>query len=242
MKSSYVLCLFSLMVVAFSIGIHDTRSFGIKLVQEETSEDTSKDGVARTGFGNGAYVFNVSVFSFESKSVKARRKLRRIFARMSSLVNLLRFDDILFESQQKKILHDISSVHQILESSSPSPQTLERLKHVRYMFQVMANAIMYIDYSQSFEQHHILIYRMIELDVRILSFYDDRGKFEFKEDGYAEAILVLWNDMVIWETHFNALKFVPSDLRGVFEEKTVLVKRKLQFLASNLPKQEFWLF
>ncbi|GEQ67542.1 hypothetical protein JCM33374_g1207 [Metschnikowia sp. JCM 33374] len=176
-----------------------------------------------------------ATFAKENKDDLPENQMKRFIETLRVYVNVTSFDHILFKTHIGKLRKELreigKSVHKITSVDQPSDQ----FKVVKNMFEVMVNSVENLEYfgSKDFTGCD-LIYKVIELNVRITVLFNTHGALDFDFDGYLDQILLLHRNLFMWKAHFKKLTGVPLNKRFMFNRQANHADKTLEALVSYI--------
>lgn len=164
------------------------------------------------------------------------RLLDLVFEKMRSFIGKTSFDHLEFEDLAEILEEQISYVGHSVSRFVPCIKHIyDKLQFARYIFREMkdaAEALHFIDPARG--QDHTLVHKVILLNIRLLSFFDSRGKPDFRVKGYSYKIIRLTHTLLFWGRSFRRMELMSLSLILVFETYSLQAFFTLEELASHV--------
>ncbi|GEQ72973.1 hypothetical protein JCM33374_g6661 [Metschnikowia sp. JCM 33374] len=171
-------------------------------------------------------------------TLKPEDHLQIFFARLKSFVNDAGFDFERFAEDLDDLGVDLSQIGAMTQSSTRSEfGVFDKFVYVNRMFQVMVKTSeTMVLYDVPDKEGHLLLYKIIELKVRIYALCNIRGDLDLTIEGYAEKVRCLLRSTYYWGMYFRTLPDVSLSHKMVFEDEITRVEKKLEALVKCIPK------
>ncbi|KAM9929780.1 hypothetical protein OXX59_000980 [Metschnikowia pulcherrima] len=158
-------------------------------------------------------------------------------------VNDLRFyfNETSFESRKFELAvpgfrKELAKNNILVESESSSQELLDQLTFAKHVFLIMVDSAKGMHYySDVSNPCHRLMHSVIELNVRILTVLDARGKLDVHIDSYEAELALFKRCLEMWTEKFANLMHVSIGERLVFATQVKQVQTTLAMLEKQIP-------
>lgn len=171
---------------------------------------------------------------FEEQNPKneiVKVRAQKLIAKLKSFVLESSFDAKKFDAETENIKADIHALLWLIEDLKISKKLFDQLKFIEYMFLIMlqsSESLKEYDFFNDSDQH--LMYCVLELNVRLLTMYDDVGKPDTGKIGYSYKLAKFGGLLEIWENAFLDLSEVPISTHMRFMSEVIKVEKTLEGL------------
>ncbi|GEQ72500.1 hypothetical protein JCM33374_g6187 [Metschnikowia sp. JCM 33374] len=158
----------------------------------------------------------------------------KTIGRIRTFVNVESFDYTGLEAEVDVLEAELRDISQILEKTPEAQSLVDQVKFAQPMLQVMKRAITYMHCYGNMEAPGArVLYKMVELNVRILAMYNVFGALDMTINGYAGKLTNLRALLKFYENKFEGLADVPLAIRIMFLDQTWRADQKLSFLEQK---------
>ncbi|GEQ72502.1 hypothetical protein JCM33374_g6189 [Metschnikowia sp. JCM 33374] len=169
--------------------------------------------------------------------------LESFFTHLKSYISKMHFDAEGFEANAELLRQDLLIREVLVGHITPSnPQLKEKCRFLNQMYQRMLNSIpklshFDIAYSPGYSQ----VYQMVELNVRLLTLFNSKGKLDDGLEAHASWILHFWKYMNFCKSEFKAIDGLSTDMQLIFDDHSNRVANTLRGLLKQV-RVENWVF
>ncbi|GEQ68570.1 hypothetical protein JCM33374_g2238 [Metschnikowia sp. JCM 33374] len=148
------------------------------------------------------------------------------------------FDVLLFDLYVEKLQDNLSYMTNVVNSLPFSGRLGSQLCFATHMVQVMEESVPMLKYyATSHLPGRRWLYKMIELNVRLLTMHNSYGALDRSINRYAEKLLGFWRRMRMWEHRFTSLGGVPLEMQLLFEDQRSQAADTIDSLWGQVPDE-----
>ncbi|GEQ67669.1 hypothetical protein JCM33374_g1334 [Metschnikowia sp. JCM 33374] len=177
--------------------------------------------------------------SSQNETRKAEEILGRFVEQLKSYIKETNFDVSGFEKTTGRLKKEFQIIVETFDALPPSEDLTHQLTVAKRVFQAMIDATWYFNHYKNFSSvgHH-LVYKLIELSVRVLALQNSHGELDVHIDGYVSELTRLRDSFNFWDGRFKLLRHVSFEVLSVYYRNFNGLDQTLRVLASQIPKQE----
>lgn len=206
------------------------RSFSQKMLLEDKVAEILS--MSNPEFYVNRCVPNVTENEFDLRE----RLLDLVIHGMKSFIGETSFNRLEFEDLAEILEQQILYVGHSVNPFAPCTKHLyDKLQFARHIFQEMRDAVESLNFMDSARgQAQTLVNKVILLNIRLLSFFDSKGKPDSQAKGYSYKITRLTHALQYWGRSFRRMKLVSRGVMLVFETYSSQAFFTLEELASHI--------
>ncbi|GEQ70548.1 hypothetical protein JCM33374_g4226 [Metschnikowia sp. JCM 33374] len=167
--------------------------------------------------------------------------IRSFICRLKEFVSDTYFDVRQFETAMKPLGKDFDQITSLALRYTKRNAVLSR--HLRFatdFFRVMELATDELkQYSDSGSIEESLVYRMVDLNVRVLGMFNSYGFLDREMEDYADKLFDFWAYMRRLKLHFRFLHHVPVCIQSVFAEEASQAEDIIEKLWTEVSESEY---
>ncbi|KAM9898663.1 hypothetical protein OXX69_009786 [Metschnikowia pulcherrima] len=176
------------------------------------------------------------MMKYEIDPKQVERSLGLFVSDLRFYFNETSFDSRKFESVVSGFRKELAKNNILIEGESSSQDLLDQLTFAKHVFLIMVDSAKGMHYySDVSNPCHRLMHSVIELNVRILTVLDARGKLDVHNDSYEAELALFKRCLKIWVEKFVNLMHVPIGERLVFATQVKQVQTTLALLEKQIP-------
>ncbi|GEQ72590.1 hypothetical protein JCM33374_g6277 [Metschnikowia sp. JCM 33374] len=179
---------------------------------------------------------NTQNITNEARQVQDQIQL--FFESMKAYIFPTGFDVSGFENQivqfDKKFSHLDHTLRYMTEWTI---KTQDMYRFVKVAFDAMKRAVKDLNvYDGKGQPDEVLLHSMIELNVRLLAFYNAEGNLDTTIEEYQPKLNVFWRNKCRWVQYFRSLQDLPNHMKWNFEYEKNTAERLIEELLAQVPQ------
>ncbi|KAM9933451.1 hypothetical protein OXX80_006927 [Metschnikowia pulcherrima] len=169
-------------------------------------------------------------------SNQARKHLRRFLRFLRGFIHDSTFEYMKFSSQISDLSEELAGIEAIINEYGYSRKTLlQQLEFTKHMLRVMIDST---ELMQFYEPENGLaqglIFKVIQLNVKLLTMCDSRGNPNPYKKGYENDVYRFVNLLASWRDLFRARTQEPASTKLAFEQYSGQARRTLRVMLRNI--------
>lgn len=174
-------------------------------------------------------------------SQEVQEHLEQLIQRLKSFVHEVDFTGAEFDKYSEDLGRKLADISNWVESFSHIESLEERLSFAKTLFFTMKSALSYVSFYNSGDTGLYLAQKIVQLNVRLLTLYNNQGHPDPSIEGYKNDVFTFMKILTSWRNLFDELISVSLSLRILFEDEYSKAESTLHVLKSYLPSlgQEF---
>ncbi|QBM86401.1 hypothetical protein METSCH_A10400 [Metschnikowia aff. pulcherrima] len=169
-------------------------------------------------------------------SSQARRHLRRFLRCLRGFIHDTTFEYMKFSSRISDLSEELAGIEAIINEYGYSRKTLlQQLKFTKHMLRVMIDST---ELMQFYEPENGLaqglVFKVIQLNVRLLTMCDSRGNPNPYKKGYENDVYRFVNLLASWRDLFRARTQEPASTKLAFEQYSGQAWRTLRVMLRKI--------
>ena len=220
-------------------------------VSETTSDFKPRPGdmytietlnIPRNGLDNEQVIENADIQDATENQL-IQETLNHAIKHLRSFIFKGTFDFIGFEAEMDNIKESLNLLDKQVNALTDNAELCMLINFAKHIFKTMSNSIQSLKhYNESRAPGHRWVYRMIELNVILLTMHDSFGNLDLSIKRYENRIFHFWRNVHVWGQSFRKVREVSPDMRLAYEEQSFEAEKTLATLAGQFPNEETWLF
>lgn len=187
---------------------------------------------------------NMNSFSFQYRTEPVTAQieathdlLEGVFKVFKNFVTKGSFNHQGFEKQHDDLERQLLEAIKEVDEAEFSEKLLRQLTFLKYTFHTMADSVADLNfYSMNKDNDHRLLYKVIELNVRLLALRDSYGNLDLQLHGISGKLFRFWRNLVVWGHKCKNIPEFPAGLYALYELHAMQAERTLRKLVLQLPE------
>ncbi|KAM9895688.1 hypothetical protein OXX79_007936 [Metschnikowia pulcherrima] len=198
--------------------------------------------MSRNGSDSEKFIKSADISGGTGKGL-IQEKLNHAIKHLRSFIFKGTFDFIGFEAEKDEIKGDLDKLDKQVNALADNAELCMSINFAKHVFKTMSNSIQGLKhYNVSRAPGHRWVYRMIELNVILLTMHDSFGNLDLSIKRYESRLFHFWRSVHMWGQSFRKVSGVSPDMRLVYEEQSFEAEKTLAYLAGQFPNEEPWSF
>lgn len=161
--------------------------------------------------------------------------LEPFFQHLKQFVNDTSFDYLRFDAEQNSLSKELSNKASQIRHSAPQIRILNQLSFCKHVLEAMKRSAKKLKHYGASDSHaNIWLFKIIELNVRLLALHNSQGKLDAQIPGYLDTLLRFNKSIYFWRLIFKKLKDVPEQIWLSFENEAALAQKTTEFLFAQV--------
>lgn len=241
----FVSMFLSSVAVANFTHLHRVLDLGLnksEFMNQVPSRINSKYHVGIFNFSqtNTSFSDAISSTKLENTTRYVEEQVGRFVAHLKTFITESSFIVLKFELEIEELKQNLLKLHSDVQLEIHSPGLQVQFEFATHMFLVMVESAKNMEHFRvNSNAGYPLVYKVIELNVRVLALYDAYGRLDTHIDGYLSELSRLRASLDFWSERFQNLILVSPEVSGVFQKHSKRLEETFKFLISQVPGQSY---